>query len=147
MTKQYKPENKHTFRFISANREIRRVSKDWKHPKNKYGNFEPLFSRKDYEQYASVFLEEMADLVRVGTYKSLEEAIDDNQKDKLCEADAMPVFENPTHYQAYETTSEGTPISPVFENLEDLLDYLTKNARIFGKKATKEEWKKALDCH
>ena len=44
-------------------------------------------------------------------------------------------------YQCWEMTGEGSPISPVFDNLESLCQWLSKNAMVYGKKkATVGEW-------
>jgi len=44
-------------------------------------------------------------------------------------------------YQLWETTSEGSPSSPVFETLEELCEWCEENATTFASyKATKEEW-------
>ena len=49
-------------------------------------------------------------------------------------------------YQLWCTTSEGKPISPVFETLDELCEWAEPNATTFGyNKATKEQWKKMLD--
>lgn len=59
-------------------------------------------------------------------------------------ADYMPVFPEgtATGWCMYETTSEGTPISPVFETPEDLARWLADNgASAFGSStATYEQW-------
>ena len=48
-------------------------------------------------------------------------------------------------YQLWETTSEGSPTSPVFRTLDELCEWCEKNATTFGSfKATKDEWKKML---
>lgn len=48
-------------------------------------------------------------------------------------------------YQLWETTSEGSPVSPVFKTLGDLCEWAEKNATTFASvKTTKEEWKKML---
>jgi hypothetical protein len=45
-------------------------------------------------------------------------------------------------YQLWETTSEGSPISPIFKTLDDLCEWSEKNAYTFAHyTATKEEWK------
>lgn len=60
------------------------------------------------------------------------------------ERDYMPTFApgTATHYQMYETTSEGTPISPVFDTPEKLARWLTDNgASAFGDStASYEGW-------
>jgi hypothetical protein len=48
-------------------------------------------------------------------------------------------------YQLWETTSEGSPVSPVFTTIDKLAAWCEKNATTFGPcKATKAEWKKML---
>ncbi len=48
-------------------------------------------------------------------------------------------------YQLWETTSEGSPESPVFETLEALCEWCEDNATTFSDyKATKEEWIRML---
>lgn len=46
-------------------------------------------------------------------------------------------------YQIWSSTSEGTPMSPVFDNIDDLCDYAEDNVTIFGTTTwfTKELWK------
>lgn len=49
-------------------------------------------------------------------------------------------------YQLWETTTEGSPTSPVFKTLDELCEWAEDNATTFGSsKTTKEEWKKMLD--
>jgi hypothetical protein len=49
-------------------------------------------------------------------------------------------------YQLWETTSEGSPQSPVFATFEELCEWCAENATTFSHfKATKEEWMKMLD--
>lgn len=49
-------------------------------------------------------------------------------------------------YQLWETTSEGSPKSPVFATFEELCEWCAENATTFAHyKATKEEWMKMLD--
>ena len=48
-------------------------------------------------------------------------------------------------YQLWETTSEGSPSSPVFKTLEELCEWCEKNATVFANiKVSKEEWMKML---
>jgi hypothetical protein len=60
------------------------------------------------------------------------------------EADYMPTFapETATHLMMYETTSEGTPISPAFATPEELARWLADNgASTFGDSTgTYEQW-------
>jgi hypothetical protein len=49
-------------------------------------------------------------------------------------------------YQLWETTSEGSPVSPVFKTLDELCAWCETDATTFGScKATAAEWKKMLD--
>jgi hypothetical protein len=55
-------------------------------------------------------------------------------------------------FQLWETTSEGSPISPVFNALDELCEWAADNTTTFGRsKATKEEWSNMLNndfvCH
>ena len=49
-------------------------------------------------------------------------------------------------FQLWETTSEGSPNSPVFKTLEELCEWCAENTTTFARyKATKKEWMKMLD--
>jgi len=49
-------------------------------------------------------------------------------------------------YQLWETTSEGSPQSPVFATLDELCRWCAENATTFASfKATAEQWRKMLD--
>jgi hypothetical protein len=44
-------------------------------------------------------------------------------------------------YQLWETTSEGSPVSPVFKTLDELCEWCAENATTFADfKASKEQW-------
>jgi hypothetical protein len=49
-------------------------------------------------------------------------------------------------YQLWENVSEGSPVSPVFESLEDLCAWAADHATTFASfKATADEWRKMLE--
>ena len=49
-------------------------------------------------------------------------------------------------YQLWETTTEGSPQTPVFETIDGLAEYCEKNVSTFGDMmATKEEWGRMLE--
>jgi hypothetical protein len=55
-------------------------------------------------------------------------------------------------FQLWETTSEGSPVSPVFKTLDELCAWAAENATTFADhRATKERWKEMLGedlvCH
>lgn len=57
-------------------------------------------------------------------------------------------YEPPTGegYQLWENCSEGSPVSPVFETLDELCEWCETGATTFGSaKTSKEEWKRMLD--
>ncbi len=58
------------------------------------------------------------------------------------EAIPPPVGEG---FQLWETTTEGSPISPVFASLEELCDWAESNATTFGHyKTSSTEWRRML---
>jgi hypothetical protein len=49
-------------------------------------------------------------------------------------------------FQLWETVSEGSPVSPVFETLDELCAYCEKNCSTFGSnRVSKEKWKQMLE--
>ena len=114
-------------------REIRRVVPSWEHPRTAGGNFQPLFdedfdtaSRKWWE--AAVRWHDAIDL-----FEHELAALDDNPWYWQWDGDPpdqdyyRPAWAKPTHYQMYETVSEGTPISPIFATLAELEDWLVED--------------------
>lgn len=117
-------------------REVRRVPKDWQHPKDeRTGEFKPLLG--------SSYTADAADFMKMATEKGLQEAIDWNGQ-APDQNDYMPEWPEAerTHLMMYEDTSEGTPISPAFDTPEKLARWLADNgASSFGSStATYEEW-------
>lgn len=47
-------------------------------------------------------------------------------------------------FQCWESTSEGSPISPVFKTFDELCEWLSKNPSGITKKLSKDDWEKAL---
>jgi hypothetical protein len=67
----------------------------------------------------------------------------DKQKCEAWERQEPPVGPG---FQLWETTTEGSPQSPVFTTLEELAAWCEKNATVFGDaKASTEGWLKMLD--
>ena len=49
-------------------------------------------------------------------------------------------------FQLWSTTSEGSPLSPVFKTLDELCEYAEENCTVFGyEKTTKKNWKEMLE--
>ena len=120
-------------------REVRRVRKDWEHPKEfHYGReqYRPLYEASRYQ-------ERMAEWDKYRETHSTEETIEWMGLPPSKE-DYMPQWDESekTHYMMYEDTSEGTPISPAFETPEELARWLTDtHASAFGDMtANYERW-------
>lgn len=132
------------------------VPADWKHPKNKNGSYAPLYGRSfsvDSARYAEGvaqwnkgFCEHFGKdgewVQREGDELTMNYEEWSGKAPE--EADYMPDFpaSERTHFQMYEDTTEGTPISPVMETPEALAHWLADNgASAFGDMtATYDEW-------
>jgi hypothetical protein len=135
---------------INMGREIRRVPADWEHPKEQKGQYEygrfvvkevykPLYDAS-FNESAQEWLDELALWVK-GEHS--------DQKDPRYEAEKYPKtirgyaefagdfprveYYRPewteaecTAYQIYETVSEGTPVSPVFQTEQEIIDWLVE---------------------
>lgn len=110
-------------------REVRRVPPGWEHPTNEDGHYIPLHDHFSYSP--EEVLEGLRDgwMVNDPPYYGVK---------------VMPEWpeEEKTHYQMYEVTSEGTPISPVMASPEELARWLVDNhASAFGAmEAPYEAW-------
>ena len=120
-------------------RECRRVPANWQHPKDSRGHHIPLLDG-DYE-------------TRAAEYASIEDyplgySYVEWNGDRPEPQDYMPKFTEPaTHYQMYENTSEGTPISPVFKSKKKLAEwlYVTGASWFADMTATNEQWLGMID--
>lgn len=133
-------------------REIRRVPKNWEHPKNKKGKFIPLLD--DYIGYLGFYKEEvdkfifyMTEIIEkneVKVYgklftnvKELYEYLnEDNQIKPPIINDFMLTGE---WYQLFENVSEGTPLSPPFETKKELIEWLVNNQDYWNYQWTKAQ--------
>lgn len=117
-------------------RKVRRVPADWVHPRySDGGEYIPLHN-VGYSDAATKFL-------RVVAEQGLQAAVDyfGSAPDKRCYMPDWPESER-THYMMYETTPEGTPISPAFATPEELARWLADNGANAGggATATYEAW-------
>lgn len=126
-------------------REIRMVPPNWEHPRHtqetdpsgglKIGQYHPMFDR-DFRNFAaewnrSTILwsqgkhpDQLDETYSVDEYEFYWEWVGDPPD----RAYYRPEFkEEPTWFQAYETVSEGTPVSPPFATREELAQYLHEN--------------------
>ena len=133
-------------------REVRRVPADWKHPERYPGRYEPLFEgapdldeqiEKWHEEKELWDKNEHPDQAKFN--RKVEDcAFEDWNGGPPRPCDYMPWWpeEQKTHYQMYETCSEGTPISPVMTGPEELAHWLADHkASAFGDcTASYEDW-------
>ena len=136
-------------------RQVRMVPANWEHPKEPNGDYKPLF--ETFKPFSEM-------QAKVDTDIELWEKGEHPDQDKDwknlnpreysyyewhggCYPDEkayMPYWppEERTHYQMYESTSEGTPISPPMETPEALAKWLTVNdASYFGSiTVTEQQW-------
>lgn len=137
-------------------REVRRVPADWKHPRSD-GNEEdvdwaqgrPCFKalyelHEPIEEKQAEYDTEAVEFYQSGQAADNNCSYHDYHGKRPDAEDYMPYWpeEERTHYQMYENTSEGTPISPVCETPEELARWLTDNkASAFASMtASYEEW-------
>ena len=130
-------------------REVRRVPKDWEHPVKEDGFTDvPLLGRsfsedlRDWEECNEKWNQGQCETyAREGPkwgpiseeHRNLSYTEYNGPKPLADEYAPDWPDEERTHYQMYQTTSEGTPISPVFETPEELARWLTDNdASAFG---------------
>lgn len=129
-------------------REVRKVPPGWEHPKNEQGHHIPLFDGS-FNKRAAKWDEEAAQWEK-GFHRSF---IDGKWEPKTAdmtgtfadwdgerpdEKDYMPDWSDAerTHYQMYESVTEGKPISPVMETPEALARWLADNNASAGPYAT-----------
>lgn len=118
------------FGFFS-NREVRRVPLNWEHPKDERDNFMPL---DDFSHFSEDLLDEYNEDMGENEKYTREQILGWH----------MPDFSDIPEEQmgicAYESTTEGTPISPVFPNTPEgrfqLAKYCTENCTVFASQKT-----------
>lgn len=138
-------------------RQVRMVPPDWQHPKDSRGKFIPLlvgdFDAADKEwteeHHAYTSLNLVRDYSKDGNGWKPKPAdapfrYSDWSGRRPSPDDYMPKWSKgeATHFQMYEDTSEGTPISPVMDSAESLAQWLADNgASAFGSMtATYDQW-------
>lgn len=132
-------------------REVRRVPSDWLHPRQTDNHkYQPLYDEsyvKAAKEWKANFLAwEAGYNVAMDRPRGSDDNCefwdyDGNPPDRECYRPEWPE-DTRTHLQMYETTSEGTPISPVMATPEELAQWLfDNNASSFGSDtASYEAW-------
>lgn len=134
-------------------REVRRVPANWEHPKRENGRYIPLHGGsvsqrqaewdEEFAQWQRGFRRDYAN----DGWKPREDDDDDFEGwygKRPVPEEYMPDWPESerTHYQMYEDTSEGTPISPVMATPEELARWLADNgaSAFAGQTASYESW-------
>lgn len=111
-------------------RECRRVTPNWNHPKNDRGRYQPMYDQS-YQDAVAEWKDGYAAWERGERPKHTDAADEywdyagsppDREYYRPHWSDAER-----THYQMYETCSEGTPISPVFATPEEVARWCADN--------------------
>jgi hypothetical protein len=99
-------------------RTVRRVPNHWQHPRDSQGHYIPLHERFTYN------VEEVEEGLKDGWLSG---------EPPTYNVECMPEWpeEERTHWQMYEDTTEGTPISPVCDSPESLARWLTDHEASF----------------
>lgn len=139
-------------------REVRRVPENWEHPKEGRYNyrlgrheevFKPLFDR-DYDSESREWVEGCIAWSR-GEHEDQEKYENAPEFKYYWEYAGNPPDSNDhvpydrddeslcTWWQAYETVSEGTPVSPPFATAEELIDYLSTHGDFWEQSRAEEE--------
>lgn len=138
-------------------REVRMVPANWSHPKDDKGNFMPLlgggYSKRLTEWFEGKkkwdegFVTDFSKYPDIGWKSRVDihcESFEEWDGKRPQECYYMPEYPDGecTHYQMYETCTEGTPLSPPMSSPELLARYLASSgASAFGRMtATYEEW-------
>lgn len=116
-------------------REVRRVAANWEHPKDENGHYIPLLAGPP-----GYTPDEIAEGLAEGWLKG---------EAPNWGLPVMPQWSEAerTHWQMYEDTTEGTPISPVMADPDELAHWLADtNASAFGAQtATYEQWRRTIE--
>lgn len=118
-------------------RELRRVPLGWEHPKNERGHHQPLHDRTFEEAYAE-WAQERQDWLddKDGERTRIQNKYYEGKDvpyERYAGTSPDPKYYRPAWpdavvmgYCMYETVSEGTPVSPVFAELQQLEDWLVE---------------------
>ena len=135
-------------------RTVRRVHQNWEHPQDENSNFIPLlegpYSKRleSWEEGRQKWSQGLQDDWN-GGWKKKDPEYDGMQYFEYAgqrpfKDEYMPEWSNEesTHYQMYEDTTEGTPLSPVMSSPEELAQWLADNKASFfgGESTTYEHW-------
>ena len=136
-------------------REIRRVPPDWEHPRWTEDDAPYNSLRSVVGEYRTLFDESYSEAVRrwVAGFQAFlinhPSGVDANgcsywegesPPDKNHYRDREWNEEEATHYQVYETVSEGTPVTPHFATKDELVDYLVEHGDFWDQRRGDGGW-------
>lgn len=113
-------------------REIRRIPKDWEHPRDAKGHYLPLYNQ-DYETALANWQKEKTEWespenaeerARVATDYDCHTFEEWHGEAPDLDSYRPAFTDEATHYQIYENVTEGTPMSPVFASLDEMVVWL-----------------------
>jgi len=120
-------------------RELRRVPADWKHPRSPSGEYFPLHDFS-YRTAVNEWTEE------VTRWRADHPLGTDAEQDDWVGKAPNPIYYRPywpeesrTHFQVYETVSEGTPISPPLPSKEAVVEWLVTHPDVNWGEITREQ--------
>ncbi len=117
-------------------REIRRVPAWWEHPRDKKGLYMPLFDHSydeamcDYRYCERLWKERRHPSQLEWPQETHELSFrewDDEPPDPRCYRKESWTEADATQVQLFESITEGTPVSPRFDTLADLLTWMLRN--------------------
>jgi hypothetical protein len=139
-------------------REIRRVPKNWNHPRKNNGSYKPLCddyvgTLKYYKESVDDFLRYMTEIIKKGKVKVYDQVWEDpkqlwgylTEDGQMNPPDIHEYMPNGKWYQLFEGVSEGTPLSPPFETKEELIEWLSNNKDYWDEVWTREQAQKMLE--
>lgn len=100
--------------------QVRSVPEDWKHPKDENGRYIALLSSFSYEVDQENWEELFDRCILQGMTREEARLYVNRNHFTVDPKDYMPKWDEDklTHFQIYEDTSEGTPVSPVMSKKE-----------------------------
>lgn len=130
-------------------REIRMVPPDWEHPKytkdnakytNWIGSYIGMYDQ-DYDSACAEWYEGVKNF-KPSEYCKWFHEYKGNPPNPESYRSRKWTNEEATHYQVYETVSEGTPVTPHFATKEELVEYLVEHGDFWDQEQGNGGWKR-----
>lgn len=145
-------------------RELIRVPADWEHPRQRCAHepwaggcseakanggmcFQPMHMSRDFDTAARKWTDGVMQW-DAGTHPDLVTNITTKEKHPyfwMWEGNPPDIkyyrptwTSEPTHYQIYETVSEGTPVTPHFATQDELIDYLVEHGDFWDQQRARD---------